>query len=136
MQTLWRGHSSAVHYDMVPRHHVMLSGYVNFLWLLYPIAFALSDGGNVIGVTGSLIFLGILDILLLLGTAIACLVFSRRWDYDRMSLHFTDNGRVGIGSSHGRYSKEQPLGGTAETTTETTPAASTAIPSAHTHAVV
>jgi bacteriorhodopsin len=29
----------------------MLAGYVNLFWLLYLIAFAVSDGGNVIGVT-------------------------------------------------------------------------------------
>jgi bacteriorhodopsin len=73
----------------------MLAGFVNLLWLLYPIAFAVSDGGNVISVTRSLIFFGILDLLLLCGTAFAFLFLARRWDYGRLHLNFTQYGRVG-----------------------------------------
>jgi len=36
---------------------------LSFLWLLYPIAWGLSDGGNVITSDGEMIFYGILDIL-------------------------------------------------------------------------
>ncbi|KAH7146050.1 hypothetical protein EDB81DRAFT_933757 [Dactylonectria macrodidyma] len=80
------------------RDHTMLAGWVNFFWFLYLIAFAVSDGGNVIGVTQSLIFFGILDLLLVAGTAFAFLFLARKWDYSRMNLHFTQYGRV---SSHG-----------------------------------
>ncbi|KAF9773583.1 hypothetical protein IL306_008584 [Fusarium sp. DS 682] len=77
------------------RDYTMVAGFVNLLWLLYPIAFAVSDGGNVISVTRSLIFFGILDLLLLCGTAFAFLFLARRWDYGRLHLNFTQNGRVG-----------------------------------------
>jgi len=37
--------------------------YLGTLWLLYPICWGLSEGGNVISPTGEMIFYGILDIL-------------------------------------------------------------------------
>lgn len=114
---MWSSRSSAYRVE-VSRDHTMLAGFVNLLWFLYPIAFAISDGGNVIGVTQSLIFFGILDLFLLLGTAGAFLFFSRRWDYGRMNLHFTQYGRVG--TSGGGVHPEK--GHVAPTTGTTTPA--------------
>jgi bacteriorhodopsin len=92
-QTLMASRTHANRVD-VGRDHTMLSGYVNLLWFLYPIAFAISDGGNVISVTRGMIFFSILDLLLILGTAIAFLILARKWDYGRMNLHFTQHGRV------------------------------------------
>lgn len=98
-QTMWASRSSArrssTDRSSVDRDYTMLAGFVNLLWLLYPIAFAVSDGGNVISVTRSLIFFGILDLLLLCGTAFAFLFLARRWDYGRLHLNFTQYGRVG-----------------------------------------
>jgi bacteriorhodopsin len=71
-----------------------LAGYVNFLWLLYPIAWGLSDGGNRIGVVPSFIWFGILDLLLLCGVAYGIVFLSRRWDYNRLNIAFTQYGRV------------------------------------------
>jgi bacteriorhodopsin len=96
-QTMWGSRSSANRLN-IGRDNTALSGYVVLLWFLYPIAFAVSEGGNVIGVTGSMIFFGILDLLLICGTAFGFLWFSRKWDYGRMNLHFTQYGRV---HSHG-----------------------------------
>jgi bacteriorhodopsin len=101
----------------------MLAGFVNLLWLLYPIAFAVSDGGNVISVTRSLIFFGILDLLLLCGTAFAFLFLARRWDYGRLHLNFTQYGRVGsygnaVHHEKGHGGMHQP-GGTATTAPDT-----------------
>ncbi|OLN95406.1 Protein FDD123-like protein 1 [Colletotrichum chlorophyti] len=77
----------------------MLAGYFNFLWMLYPIAFGVSEGGNTIGVTPHFIFFGILDLLLIpVGSAIF-LVLSRRWDYNALNLYFTQYGRVPQGGS-------------------------------------
>jgi bacteriorhodopsin len=70
----------------VSRDHTMLSGWVNLLWLLYPIAFGLSDGGNTIGVTPGFIFFGVLDVLLVPALAFAFLVLARRWDYGQLNL--------------------------------------------------
>jgi bacteriorhodopsin len=76
------------------RDHSGLAGWTNFLWFLYPIAFGVSDGGNVIGVTESFIFFGILDLLFNPVLAIAFIFLSRRWDYNRLNIAFTQYGRV------------------------------------------
>ncbi|KAI1813088.1 heat shock protein 30 [Poronia punctata] len=78
----------------VGKDHTMLSGWVNFLWLLYPIAFGVTDGGNTIGVTPGFIFFGVLDLLLIPVTAFAFLFLARRWDYNNLNLAFTRYGRV------------------------------------------
>ncbi|KAJ4135836.1 hypothetical protein NW754_002337 [Fusarium falciforme] len=74
-QTIWASRSSAGRVQ-VGRDHTMLAGYVNPL--LAP----------------SLIFFGILDLLLVCGTAFAFLFLARKWDYGRMNLQFTQYGRV------------------------------------------
>jgi len=76
--------------------YTKLAGYANFLWLLYPIAWGLSDGGNVIGVTASFIWFGIMDLLLVIGFAAMTIALSRRWDYGRLNLAFTQYGRVPV----------------------------------------
>ncbi|KAI0865522.1 heat shock protein 30 [Xylaria cubensis] len=78
----------------VSRDHTVLSGWVNLLWLLYPIAFGVSDGGNRIGVTPMFIFFGVLDVLLIPVLSFAFLVLARRWDYGQLNLAFTRYGRV------------------------------------------
>jgi len=78
----------------VTRDHSILAGWVNLLWLLYPIAWGLSDGGNRIGITPSFIFYGILDFMLIPVTAWIFMVLARRWDYNRLNIAFTQYGRV------------------------------------------
>jgi bacteriorhodopsin len=82
----------------VGRDFLMLAGWANFLWLNYVIAFAISDGSNRIGVTPMFIYFGILDILLVPIIAFATVFLSRRWDYGRLNLHFTQYGRVRQGN--------------------------------------
>lgn len=91
--TLRDGTSSAKRVGLT-RDFTLLAGFVNLLWLLYPIAWGLSDGGNRIGVTASFIFFGIFDVLLVPVTAFAVVVLARRWDYGRLNLAFTQYGRV------------------------------------------
>jgi bacteriorhodopsin len=78
----------------IKRDYTMLAGWVNLLWLMYPIAWGLTDGGNYLGVTQGFIWFGILDILLLVGTGLAFTFLSRRWDYNRLNIAFTQYGRV------------------------------------------
>lgn len=78
-------------------HYTMLAGWASLLWLLYPIAFGLSDGGNKIKVTSAFIFFGILDVLMVPVLAFATIFLSRRWDYGKLNLHFTQYGRVAQG---------------------------------------
>ncbi|KAL0940702.1 heat shock protein 30 [Colletotrichum truncatum] len=72
----------------------ILAGYFNLLWLLYPIAFGVSEGGNTIGVTPHFIFFGILDIFMIPFGAVLFLILSRKWDYNALNLYFTQYGRV------------------------------------------
>lgn len=81
----------------VGRHYTPAAGWVNLLWLLYPIAFGVSDGGNVIGVSPSFIFFGILDVLMVPVLAFLFVILSRKWDYGRLNLYFTQHGRVPLG---------------------------------------
>jgi len=92
-QTLWVGFTSAKRFN-VSRDYLVLAGWLNLLWLLYPIAFGVSDGGNTISVTNSFVFFGILDVLLAPVLAFGVLFFARGWDYGALNLHFTQYGRV------------------------------------------
>jgi len=74
----------------IGRDYMILSGWVNLLWLLYPVAFGLSDGGNIISVTSSFIFFGVLDVLLLPVVSIGFFVLSRKWDFVKLQLDFSE----------------------------------------------
>jgi bacteriorhodopsin len=78
----------------IKNQYCMIAGYLVFLWLLYPIAYGLSDGGNKISVTSGFIFFGVLDVLTVPVLAAAFLFLPNRWDYGRMDLRFTQYGRV------------------------------------------
>ncbi|KAK0518510.1 hypothetical protein OC834_007707 [Tilletia horrida] len=43
--------------------YIQGAGILCFLWLLYPIAWGLADGGNVISTDGEMVFYGVLDLL-------------------------------------------------------------------------
>ena len=79
---------------MVARDYMILTGWLNTIWVLYPIVFAVTDGGNVLDVTQEFIWTGIIDTLSL--PVLACLVlfFARHWDFGLMNLHFTQYGRI------------------------------------------
>jgi bacteriorhodopsin len=79
----------------VERDYTLLAGWLNLLWVLYPIAFGLTDGGNVLGVTGGFIFFGVLDVLMVPVWSFAVLFFARGWDYEKLNIAF----------SHGRPSR-------------------------------
>jgi len=85
----------------VARDYTALAGWLNLLWLLYPIAFGLSDGGNRIGVVGGFVFFGVLDVLMIPVLAAAVLALSRNWDYSKLNIAFTQYGRVA--RSEGTY---------------------------------
>lgn len=90
------------------RHYLILSGWAVFLWLLYPIAYGLDDGGNKIDVTDGFVFFGILDVLLIPVIAFGVLVLSRGWDYRNLNLYFTQYGRVAQGADLVEREKAAP----------------------------
>ncbi|KAI1276571.1 family A G protein-coupled receptor-like protein [Xylaria sp. FL0933] len=75
----------------IARDYMILSGWANLVWLLYPIAFALSDGAHVLSVTGGFIFIGILDILMMPLWGVCFIILSRNWDYKKLHLNFSEH---------------------------------------------
>ncbi|KAM0517000.1 hypothetical protein ACHAPE_005112 [Trichoderma viride] len=75
----------------ISRDYMMLSALANLSWALYPVAFGLSDGGNVVGVTGSFIFFGILDMLAGPVLAVLFILLARKWNYQRLHLAFSEH---------------------------------------------
>ncbi|KAH7129865.1 hypothetical protein B0J13DRAFT_529939 [Dactylonectria estremocensis] len=90
MSTLNESYEAAAR-ACVARDYIILAAWTNLLWLLYPVAFGLSDGGDQIGVTGSFIFFGILDILLMPVLSFAFLFLARKWDYGKLNLAFSES---------------------------------------------
>jgi bacteriorhodopsin len=78
----------------IHRHYLAFAGWTVFLWLLYPIAYGLDDGGNKITVTDGFVFFGILDVLLIPVLAFGIIALSTRWDYRKLNIYFTQYGRV------------------------------------------
>ncbi|KAK0704964.1 heat shock protein 30 [Lasiosphaeris hirsuta] len=74
--------------------YLKLAGWLNLLWILYPIAWGLTDGGNRIKLTSSFIFFGILDVLMIPVLTFAVVALSRKWDYGKLNIAFTQYGRV------------------------------------------
>ncbi|KAL2833689.1 hypothetical protein BDW59DRAFT_179415 [Aspergillus cavernicola] len=89
MSTVNESHEAAARLG-IGRDYRILSAWLNVLWMLYPVAFGLSDGGNVIGVTGGAVFFGVLDILSVPVLGFVLLGFARRWDYRVLSIAFSD----------------------------------------------
>lgn len=75
----------------ITRDYMILAGWANLLWVLYPIGFGLSDGSNTLGITGSFIFFGILDVLLVPVLSFGFLILGRKWDYGHLNLAFSDH---------------------------------------------
>lgn len=82
----------------VSRDYLGIVAWTALLWVLYALGWALTDGGNRIGVVASFIWFGILDILLV--PVLAFLFLFRRWDYSRLNMHFTQYGRVARGGDY------------------------------------
>jgi bacteriorhodopsin len=81
------------------KHFTLLMGWTQFLWLFYPLAFGLTDGGNYLGVTPMFIWFGILDILMVPALAFSTVFFAKNWDFGKMNLYFTQYGRVRQGGT-------------------------------------
>lgn len=65
-------------------------GLTMFLWFLYPIAWGLSEGGNVIACDSEAVFYGVLDVLAKVGFGILLLLGHRNIDPAHLGLHIRD----------------------------------------------
>ncbi|KAI9047914.1 hypothetical protein LZ554_007716 [Drepanopeziza brunnea f. sp. 'monogermtubi'] len=78
----------------ITTHYTLIAGYLIFLWFLYPIAWGVDDGGNVISVTSGFVYFGILDLLTVPVLGFAVLFLATKFDYRSLNLYFTQYGRV------------------------------------------
>ena len=84
-----RKHANALGAD-ISKTYLICGVWTIFLWFLYPIAWGLSEGGNVIAPDSEAVFYGILDILAkpVFGTLL--LWGHRNIDPARLGLHIRD----------------------------------------------
>ncbi len=76
------------------RDYYILAVWGNLLWVQYPLAWGLTDGGNKLGVVAGFIWFGILDVCMIPFASVVILLMARRWDYNRLNIAFTQYGRV------------------------------------------
>lgn len=100
MSTLNESREEAVRRG-IGRDYVILAAWANLLWLLYLVGVALSDGGNVLGVTGGSIFFGIVDSLMVPVLAFGFALLGRTWDWTRLELSFSEFRGEGAGREPG-----------------------------------
>lgn len=89
-----------------------LAAYLVFLWLIYPIAWGVSEAGNKISNDSENIFYGILDILSK-GLFALALAFwaAKSLDYKRVNLWMHDHGRVSPYHADGVHDKHRLAAG-------------------------
>jgi len=73
--------------------------------LLYPISWALSEGGNRITNDSEQIFYSVLDVLSQGVFSIMLLALTRTLDFDELDLGFTESGRVGRQSRQEKHDR-------------------------------
>jgi len=90
-QITWVGRLHANHLGPnIGRTYIMVGGWTIFLWFLYPIAWGLSEGGNVISPDSEAVFYGILDVLAKVGFGALLLWGHRNIDPAALGLHIRD----------------------------------------------
>lgn len=109
-----RSHARALGND-IAKTYTLCGVWTIFLWFLYPIAWGLSEGGNVIPSDSEAIFYGILDILAKPGFGALLLWGHRNIDLSRLGLHIRDPAETGVPGGEKRAANA-----TAPTTTNTT----------------
>jgi len=77
------------------KSYIVSASILCFLWFLYPIAWGLADGGNVITPDGEMIFYGVLDVLAKPGFIAFHLFSLRNIEYERYQLQ---SGHYSVGA--------------------------------------
>jgi len=117
----------------IKRIHIITAGWVWFLWMLYPICWGISEGGNTISPDSEFIFYGILDCLLIPVTS--ALFLTLHWNIDpaRMGLRmrsYDDPITGGMQAAAGTDEKSGTTNGhTAAPTNDATAPADSTLPS-------
>ncbi|KAF8420232.1 hypothetical protein EV426DRAFT_552669 [Tirmania nivea] len=85
------------------RYYFPAAAYILFFWLLYPISWGLSEGGNVITNDGECVFYGVLDIFSKGLFALGLVYLARKLDFKRLGLWMHDHGRISPGYGETGY---------------------------------
>lgn len=89
----WIGRSYARHLGSdVSRTFTLCGVWTLFIWLLYPIAWGISEGGNLIAPDSEAVFYGVLDFCAKPVFSIALIIGHWRIDPDRLGLKLRDYG--------------------------------------------
>ena len=78
---------------LLSKSYTMLSGLLAAVWMVYLIAWPLSEGSNRLSVTGEMVFYGILDLISVPGYETLNLIMSKGFDH-ASSFEFSQNGRM------------------------------------------
>lgn len=70
-----------------------------FIWMMYPIAWGVSEGGNVIAPDSEMVFYGILDLVMKMGVTALLLNGHRNIEPEHLGLHFHDHHNTGSAAS-------------------------------------
>lgn len=84
-----RKHANAINKE-VGRAYLFCGALTVVLWFAYPIAWGVSEGGNIIAPDSEAIFYGVLDVLAKIGFGAALLFFHRNIDPAVLGLHIRD----------------------------------------------
>lgn len=88
--TINESHEAAVKLG-IGRDYRIVSLSLNLVWLLYPVAFGLTDGAKVLSVTQGFIFFGILDVLSVPVWILLFLFMARKWSYATLHVNFSEH---------------------------------------------
>lgn len=105
----------------ITRDYMILATLANVMWVLYPVAWAVSDGSNKVGVTAGFIFFGVLDMLQMPLFSFAFVLLSRKWNYARLNINLSESrsGWHAEGSAQGgRKGDVSPLPPPSQTVTD------------------
>lgn len=103
-----RKHASALGND-ISRTYTICGVWTIFLWFLYPIAWGLSEGGNVIAPDSEAVFYGVLDIMAKPVFGALLLWGHRNIDPARLGLHIRDydDDPAVVGGTHSAHHGEK-----------------------------
>ncbi|BGP57445.1 hypothetical protein JCM8202v2_005089 [Rhodotorula sphaerocarpa] len=82
--------------------YILSASILSFLWLLYPIAWGLCEGGNVISVDSEMVFYGVLDLLAKPVFSFIHIFAIAKCDYARLGF---SSGKVSDGAHQGLLAK-------------------------------
>lgn len=99
----------------VHKSYIVSAVVLNVLWILYPIAWGVADGGNIISPNSEMVFYGILDLLAKPGFIFLHLFSLRKIDYERYGFTSGYNTAATLGAGKTAPGTSHPQGASTST---------------------